>query len=136
MKSRKIDIFPKGLTHGFGPKIEIFPTFFLRDIRQKNVYHDILERKKALLGKKKTSSNSQNIDIFPKGLTHGFGPKIAIFPTFFLRNIRQKNGYYDIPGRLLAIKTKSSKSRKIVIFSKVVNPWFCSKNTHFSKFFF
>ena len=89
----------------------IFPTFFLRDIRQKNVYHDILERKKSPSRQKKTSSNSQKIDFFPNGLTHGFGPKIAIFPTFFLRNIRQKNGYYDIPGRLLAIKTKSSKSR-------------------------
>ena len=31
-KSRKIDIFPKGLTvtHGVGQKMEIFPTFFFR----------------------------------------------------------------------------------------------------------
>ena len=28
LKSRKVVIFPKGLTHGFGPKIAIFPTFF------------------------------------------------------------------------------------------------------------
>ena len=27
-KIRKIDIFPKGLTYGFGPKMGIFPTFF------------------------------------------------------------------------------------------------------------
>ena len=27
-KSRKIDIFPKGLTHGLGPKMAIFATFF------------------------------------------------------------------------------------------------------------
>ena len=32
---------------------------------------------------KTTSLKSQKIVIFPKGLTHGFGPKIAIFPTFF-----------------------------------------------------
>ena len=28
LESRKIDIFPKGLTHGFGPKLAPFPTFF------------------------------------------------------------------------------------------------------------
>ena len=32
-KSRKIDIFPKGLTHGFGPKMAIFPTFLFRQYR-------------------------------------------------------------------------------------------------------
>ena len=51
-KSRKIDIFPKGLTHGFGPKIAIFPAFFLGSISQENVFYDILERKKAFLGYK------------------------------------------------------------------------------------
>ena len=28
LKSRKINFFQNGLTHGFGPKIAIFPTFF------------------------------------------------------------------------------------------------------------
>ena len=33
-KSRKIDIFPKRLIHGFGPKMTIFPSFlFLRKYR-------------------------------------------------------------------------------------------------------
>ena len=32
---------------------------------------------------KTRSSKSQEIDILPEGLTHGFGPKVAIFPTFF-----------------------------------------------------
>ena len=45
--SRKIDIFPKGLTHGFGPKMAIFPNDFLRNIGQQNVFYDILERKKT-----------------------------------------------------------------------------------------
>ena len=35
--------------------------------------------------------------IFPKGLTLGFGLKMAIFPTFFfLGNIGQENVFYDI----------------------------------------
>ena len=47
-KPRKIDSFRKGLTHGFGPKMAIFPTFFLENIGQENVFYDILEQKKRL----------------------------------------------------------------------------------------
>ena len=48
VKSREIDIFPKGLTHDFGPKITIFQTFFLGNIGQENVFYDILEKKTPL----------------------------------------------------------------------------------------
>ena len=52
-KSRKIDIFSKGLTHRFGPKMTIFPTFFFfGNIARKNGFYDILERKNAFLGYK------------------------------------------------------------------------------------
>ena len=52
-KSRKINIFVKGLTHGFGTKMAIFPTFFfLSNIDQKNVFYDALQRKNAFLGYK------------------------------------------------------------------------------------
>ena len=50
--SRKIDIFPKGLTNGFGQKLAIFPTYFLRNTGQENAFYDILERKNAFLGNK------------------------------------------------------------------------------------
>ena len=52
-KSRKIDIFPKGLTHRFGPKIAILSPFFLGNIGMENMLYDILERKNAFLGYKK-----------------------------------------------------------------------------------
>ena len=52
-KSQKINIFPKGLTHSFGPKMTISPTFFLGNIGQKNVFHDTIKRKNAYLGYKK-----------------------------------------------------------------------------------
>ena len=52
-KSRKINIFPKGLTHGFSPKMAIFPTLALGNIGHENVFYDILERKIAFLGYKK-----------------------------------------------------------------------------------
>ena len=86
-KSRKIENFPKGLTHFFGPKMAIFPTFFfLGNIGQENVFYDILERKNAFLGYKKRSSKSRKIAIFPKVLTHGFGPKMAVYRTSFFQS--------------------------------------------------
>ena len=51
-KSRKIDIFPKGLTDCFGQKMAIFPNFFLGNKGQKNVFFDIPEQKNAFLGYK------------------------------------------------------------------------------------
>ena len=88
---------------------------------------------------KQEVSKSRKIDIFLKGLTHGFGPKMAIFPIFFLRNRDKKNVFYDILQRknpLLVYKNKKFKKSKKWHFSKGVNPWFLSKNGHFSKFFF
>ena len=46
-KSRKIDIFAKGLVNGFVPKLAIFPTFFLFNIGHGKVFYDILEQKKT-----------------------------------------------------------------------------------------
>ena len=37
---------------------------------------------------KTRSSKSRKIDIFPKGLTHGVGLKMAIFPTCFFRQYK------------------------------------------------
>ena len=63
-------------------KWPFFQIFFLGNIGLENVFYDILERKNACLGYKKRSLNCRKIDIFPKGLTHGFGLKMAVFPTF------------------------------------------------------
>ena len=42
-----MDIFQKGLAHGFGPKMAIFRTFFFGNIEQENVFYDLLEQKNA-----------------------------------------------------------------------------------------
>ena len=70
-KSRKIDTFLKGLTHGFGRKMGIILTFFLVNIGQDNAFYDILERKIAFLGynnkKFKKSKNSRfSIGVNPR----------------------------------------------------------------------
>ena len=43
-----MEIFPKGLTHGFGLKIAIFLTFFLGNIDKEMFFYDILEQKETL----------------------------------------------------------------------------------------
>ena len=91
------------------------------------MFYDILERRNAFLGYKTTSSKSRKIDIFPKGLTHGFGPKMAIFSTFFLHIIDQENVFYDILGRknaFLGYKIKKFKKSKNWHFSKGLKQYF------------
>ena len=122
-KSRKIDIFPKGLTHGFGPKMAIFPTFFFQAIQARKMSFMIFQNEKTPFQAIKTrSKKSRKIDIFPKGLTHGFGPKMANFPTFFFQAIQARKmsfmTFQNEKTPFQAIKTRSPKSRKIYIFPK------------------
>ena len=96
-KRRKIDIFPKGLTHGFGPKMAIFPTFFFQAIQARKMSFRILYIEKTPLQPIKTkSSKTPKSNIFPKALTHSYGPQLAINPNFLLGNIGQENFFYDI----------------------------------------
>ena len=116
-KSRKIGIFLKGLTHGFSPKMAIFLTFFFSALEARKMSFIILQNVKTPFQAIKTRSpKSRKINIFPKGLTHGFGPKMAIFPTFFLLgNIGQENVIYDIVERknaFLGYQNKMSKNSK------------------------
>ena len=116
----------------------IFPFFFLGNIGQENVFYNILERKNAFLAYKKRSLNSREIEIFPKGLTHGFGQKMAIFPSLFVGNIGQENVFYNILERknaFVAHKKRSSKSRKIEISPKGLAYGFGQKMAIFRSFF-
>ena len=94
-KSRKIDFFLKGLAHGFGLKTTILKRFF-QAIQAKKISYEILERKNAFLVIKTRSLKSRKIDIFPKGLTHGFCPKMAIFPSVFVQAIQARKRSFMI----------------------------------------
>ena len=118
----------------------IFQTFFLGNIGQENVFYDILERKNAFLGyENKESKKSKNWH-FSKGVNPRFWSKNGHFSKFaFSGNIGQGHVFYDILERknaFLGSKNKKFKKSKNWHFSKGVNPWFWSKNGHFSKFFF
>ena len=120
---------------------QIFQLFlFLGNIRQENVFYDILERKNAFLGYKNKKFKESKYWDFSKGLTHGFGPKMANFPTFFFSgNIGLEDVFYDILERenaFVGYKNKKFKNRKIDIFPKRLNHRFGQKWPFFRLFLF
>ena len=83
-KMSKNWIFPKGLTYSFGLKMAIFECFFFQALQARKMWFTICQNEKMSFQAIKTrSSKIQKIEIFPKGLTHGFPPKMANFPSFF-----------------------------------------------------
>ena len=60
-------------------KWPFFQLFFLGNLDQENVFYDILEAKFPFYAIKAKSPKDRKIGIFPKGLTHGFRRKMAMF---------------------------------------------------------
>ena len=117
-------------------KWPFFQLFFLGNIGQENVFHDILQRKNAFLGyKNKKFKKSKNWH-FSKGVNPWFLSKNGHFSTFFfLGNIEQGNLFYDILERknaFLGYKNKKFEKSKNWHFSKGVNPWFQPRPQGFS----
>ena len=117
----------------FGQKMAILPRFFFQAIQARKISFTIFYNGKASFWAIKTrSSKRRKIDIFQKGLTHGFGRKIAIFPIFFFKALYASKMSFTIfqneKTPFQSIKTRSLKSRKI--------EWFSSKNGLFSNFLF
>ena len=117
-----------------------FSNFFLGKIRQKNVFYNILEQTNAFLGfKNKKLKKSKNWHFWKRVNPCFWSKKLSFFQLFFLSNIGQENVFYDILKRtkaFLGYKNKKFNKSKNWHFSKGVNPCFCSKNGHFSSFFF
>ena len=113
--------------------------FLLCNIDQENVFYHILERKNAFLGYKNKKLKKSKTCIFPKGLTHGIGPKMAIIITFFFYAIQPRKMSFTIfqteKKPFQAIKTRSSKRRNIDIFPNGLTHGFKPKNGHFPSFF-
>ena len=170
LKSRKIDIFPKGLPmflvqkrpffHGFGSKMELFP-FFLRQYRPgKCLLRYFRTIKTPFQAIKIRSSECRKIDFYSDGVNpcfwskkghfsmvlvqkwpffHGFGSKMAIFPFSFSAIQTSKMSFTIFQNdkkAILGYKNKKFKKSKNDFYSDGVNPWFVSKNGHFSNFYF
>ena len=120
-------------------KRPFFQLFFLGNIGQENVFYDILKRKNAFLGYKNKKFKKWKNWHFSKGVNPLFCSKNGHFSNFFLLgNLNEENVFYDILERknaVLGYKNKKFKKPKNWHFSKGVNPWFWSKNDHFSNFF-
>ena len=120
-------------------KWPFFQLYFLGNIGQENVFYDILEQTNAFLGYKNKKFKQSKNSHFSKGVNPWFWSKNGHFSNFFLCNIGQENVFSKILEResaFLRYNNKKFKKSKKGHFSKRVNPWFWSKNGHFSNFFF
>ena len=77
-------------------KCPFFQLFFLGNIRQEHVFYDILKGENAFLGYKNKKVKKPKSDLFRKGLTHSFGPKMATFPTLFFLLIEPRKMSFTI----------------------------------------
>ena len=139
-KRSKNWLFFEGVNRWFWSQNSHFSNFFfLLNIGQENVFFDFLERKNCFLGYKKKFKQSKNCHFF-KWVNPWFWSKTwPFFQLFFLGIMSQGNVFYDIlqeKNAFLSYKNKKFKKSKNCHFSKWVNPWFWSKNDHFSNFFF
>ena len=116
-KSRKIDIFQKGLTHGLGPKMAIFPTVFFVAIQARKMSFTIFQNEKTPFQTRKARVQKViRLTFFQRGqpmvlvqkwpffqvffLGNFSQETVAFFPTFFfLANFSQENAFYDILER-------------------------------------
>ena len=118
----------------------IFPSFFLGNIGQENVFYDILERKNASLGYKNTKFKKSKNWHFSKGVNPWFWSKNGHFSNFFfLGNIGQENIFYDIleqKNAFLGYKNKMFKKSKNWYFSKRLTHDFGIKMAISPTFFF
>ena len=115
-KTRKIDVFPKGLTHGIGPKMVMFPTFLLRRYRpEKSLLRYSTTKKTPFQAIKTRSLKSQKIDIFLKRLTHVWSTKWPFYQLFFFRQYSPGKcllQYSRTKNAILGYKNKKFKKQK------------------------
>ena len=115
-KNSKNSQFFKGVNSWFWFKNGHFSNFFFRQQRPENVFYDILERKNAFIDYKNKKFKKSKIELFPNGLTNGFGRKMAIFSTFSFYEIQALKMSFTIFQKektpFQALKRRSSKVKK------------------------
>ena len=93
----------KGVNACFSSKNGHSLNFFFQPIQARKMSCMIFQNEKTpFWAIKRRSLISQKIDIFQKELTHGFGPKMSIFPPFFFSQYR--------PGKCLLLYSRKKKA--------------------------
>ena len=123
LKKSKNRYFSSGVNLWFWSKNGHFCNFFFFPIQTRKMYSMRFQnRKTPCQAIKARSLESRKIDIFPKRLTRGFGPKMAIFPTFLFQAKQTRKMYsmifWNEKTSFQAKNTRRSKSRKIDLLPK------------------
>ena len=96
----KNGIFPLGLTHAFGQKMQSFilDLFSVKtglEIR----FNDVLHRKETFFDCKNNIFQRPQNRTFPTGLTNTFGKKMQFFPFFLFGQNKTRSKVYDVLDR-------------------------------------
>ena len=84
-KVEKLAFFQRGVFMVLVKNLKYFLVIFVK-IGQRNVFYDILERKKAFLHyENKKLKKVEKVAFSKKRLVHGFGQKFEIFPFFLVK---------------------------------------------------
>ena len=115
-KSEKLRIFQRGYPMVFVKKWPLFHVFF-QAIQARKMCFTIFQKKKTPVQPIKTTrSKSRKIEIFPKGLTHGFAQKYGHFSMSSFQAIQARKIcftiFYNEKTFFQAIKKRSLKSKK------------------------
>ena len=119
-KSRKIDIFPKGLPIVLIQKWPFFQLFFFRHIFLENVSYDILKRRNAFLAYKNKCFKKSKNSHFPKGVHPWVLVQKWPFSTFYFRQYKPGKRllrYSETKKRLFRLKKQEvQKVEKLTFF--------------------
>ena len=116
LKSRKIAIILKGLTHGFVQKWPFFQVLFFQAIWARKMYLRYFRTKKTpFLGQKNKKFKKSKNCHYSKGVNPWFCTKMAIFPSsFFLGNMGQENVFTIFQNKKNTFfRPKKQKVRKV-----------------------
>ena len=115
-KSRKNDIFPKGLTHMILVQKWPFFEFSFQPIKARKMSFTVFQNKKKILAYKNKKFKKSKNSHFSKGVNPWFQSKNGHFyKFFFLAKMGQENVFYDILERknaFLGYKNKKFKKSK------------------------
>ena len=113
-ETRKIEIFLKGVVHGFGLKLAIFACFYFRQYRPEKCVSRYSRRKKRLsrLQKQKVKK-VENLRFFQRGQSMVLVQNWSFLHLFILGEIGQENVFYNIlegKNTFLGYKNKKFKN--------------------------